>query len=273
MGAAHGYKELLRTPDIVRAYQQRVPLQNYADLQSLIQRVRSGEPNVLWPGRFKYFGMSGGTYSTGKVVPAGEDMLAQTFRAGAAMTIRYLAQTGNLDALTGAIIPLTGRLFKSDEQPGAILGNFSGLMTQRHLAQLAAKSKKPHSWFPDTTETLYQEDWEQKLNRMADVTMESDVRYIALIPTWGLIFFRKLIERYNARHGTPATCVRDIWPKLQLVVSGGVARTVSQDDLRFDWSNSGRHVGNLRRHGSRRDRFPIVHGRWLAIAQHGRQLF
>ncbi|MEX2306454.1 MAG: GH3 auxin-responsive promoter family protein [Pirellulales bacterium] len=222
-GRAYGYRDLLLAADPVTAFQKRVPIRRYADLQPFIERTCRGEPDVIWPGRFRYFGVSGGTYSTGKLVPANEEMLSQTIRAGIAMTIRYLAMTGNLDAVTGAIIPLTGRLFGSQGQQGGIVGNFSGLLTLYHLQQLAAKSKAPPAWFPDTTESLFLEDWEQKLNRLADVTMETDVRYIALIPTWGLVFFRKLIERYNARFKASARCVRDIWPKLQLVVSGGVA--------------------------------------------------
>ena len=103
-----------------------------------------------------------------------------------------------------------------------ILGNFSGLLTNYKLEKAATTRKPLPRWFADTTESLYLADWEEKLDRLADVTMEHDVRYVALIPTWGLIFFRKLIERYNERFQASATCVHDIWPKLQLVVSGGM---------------------------------------------------
>src|SRR6187402_2326267 len=84
-GRQHQYRGLLRESDPVAAFQASVPLQSYASLQPYIERAQKGEPDVLWPGKFGYFGISGGTYSTGKIVPAGEEVLAQTFRAGALM--------------------------------------------------------------------------------------------------------------------------------------------------------------------------------------------
>jgi hypothetical protein len=221
-GRSYGFRDLLAASDPVAAYQRRVPVQRYADFESSIERTRCGAANVLWPGRCRSFGISGGTYSTGKVVPAQPEMLSRTIRSGVAMSINYLAQTGNLSAVTGAILPLTGRLFDAFDYPGTILGNFSGLLTNYKLEKAAMTHKPLPRWFADTTESLYMADWDEKLNRLADVTMKHDVRYVALIPTWGLIFFRKLIERYNQRFQGSAICARDIWPKLQLVVSGGM---------------------------------------------------
>jgi hypothetical protein len=222
-GRTHGFRELLTARDPVGAFQRRVPVQRYTDFESSIERMRRGAADILWPGQCRCFGLSGGTYSTGKVVPAQSEMLSRTIRSGVAMSINYLARTGNLSAVTGAILPLTGRLFEAPDYPGTILGNFSGLLTNYKLEQAATTRKPLPRWFADTTESLYLADWEEKLNRLADVTMQHDVRYVALIPTWGLVFFRKLIERYNERFHGSATCVREIWPKLQLVVSGGMA--------------------------------------------------
>ena len=140
--------------------------------------MRRGAADVLWPGRCRAFGISGGTYSTGKVIPAQEEMLSRTIRSGVAMSINYLARTGNLCGHGRQYLPLTGRLFAAPEYPGTILGNFSGLLTN-HKLENAAKTRKPlPKWFADTTESLYLADWEEKLNRLADVTMQHDVRYV-----------------------------------------------------------------------------------------------
>jgi hypothetical protein len=210
-GHRHRFREILSSGDPVEAFQRRVPLRRYADFESSIERMRRGATDILWPGRCHSFGISGGTYSTGKVVPANSDMLRRTIHGGFVLSANYLATTGNLDALTGAIIPLTGRLFATPTYPGTILGNFSGLLTHFKLQEAAAKRKPLPCWFPDDLKSLYLADWEEKLNRLADVTMQSDVRYIALIPTWGLVFFRKLLERF-AKSGrscsslSPAAC-------------------------------------------------------------------
>ena len=95
-GRTYGFRDLLTAPDPIAAYQRRIPVQRYADFESSIERMRRGEADVLWPGRCRSFGLSGGTYSTGKVVPAQPEMLSPTIRSGVAMSINYLARTGNL---------------------------------------------------------------------------------------------------------------------------------------------------------------------------------
>ena len=102
-GRTHGFRDLLSAKDPIAAYQRRVPIQRYSDFESSIERMRRGAADVLWPGRCRAFGISGGTYSTGKVIPAQEEMLSRTIRSGVAMSINYLARTGNLSAVTGAI--------------------------------------------------------------------------------------------------------------------------------------------------------------------------
>ncbi|NNF59161.1 MAG: GH3 auxin-responsive promoter, partial [Rhodothermaceae bacterium] len=42
-------------------------------------------------------------------------------------------------------------------------------------------------------------------------------------PTWALVLFRKLIDRYNETHGTQAKTVGEVWPNLRVFFSGGVA--------------------------------------------------
>src|SRR5690349_14219364 len=69
-GRAHGYPELTSLRDPTAQFQRRVPVQRYADFEASIERMRRGERDVLWPGKCRCFGLSGGTYSTGKVVPA-----------------------------------------------------------------------------------------------------------------------------------------------------------------------------------------------------------
>ena len=71
-GRAYGFRDLLTAMDPVAAYQRRVPIQRYVDFELPIERMRRGAADVLWPGRCRCFGLSGGTYSTGNTVFVGK---------------------------------------------------------------------------------------------------------------------------------------------------------------------------------------------------------
>src|SRR5688500_6902223 len=81
-GRAHRFGQLLTAADPIQAYQRCVPLTQFTQFEASIARARRGEADILWPGTCSRFGLSGGTYSTGKIVPANSEMLARTIRSG-----------------------------------------------------------------------------------------------------------------------------------------------------------------------------------------------
>src|SRR5690606_28177993 len=48
-GRRFGFGEIARAPDVVAAYQERVPLHTYDDLRADAERVRRGAADVMWP--------------------------------------------------------------------------------------------------------------------------------------------------------------------------------------------------------------------------------
>src|SRR5204863_8618205 len=64
--------------DTIRTYEdfkQRVPLRNYEQLLPYIERIKSGEKDVLWKGRPSFFGKTSGTTSKTKFIPVTKDSL------------------------------------------------------------------------------------------------------------------------------------------------------------------------------------------------------
>ena len=71
-GKKHDFKNIKNYND----YINKVPLQNYESLQTLILRIKQGEQNVLWHSEIKWFAKSSGT-TTGKskFIPVSKESL------------------------------------------------------------------------------------------------------------------------------------------------------------------------------------------------------
>lgn len=224
-GRRFGFGEIARAPDVVAAYQERVPLHTYDDLRADAERVRRGAADVMWPGTFRHFAVSSGTASAGKIIPVSEAMLRKNSRFSISVGLNYLAQRGDLSFLFGKHLTLPGRIEEDSEYPGTLVGEVSGLVAEvaptffRSLLQAVPN------------EIAFLPNWERKLATIADRTLDMDVRLMVMAPTWGLVLFKLIVERYNARHGTHATTVAEVWPNLRVLVTGGVALSSYRDLL------------------------------------------
>ena len=216
-GRRFGFAEAARAPDVAAAYQARVPLHHYDDIRADVERVRRGTVDVMWPGRFTHFAVSSGTTSTGKIIPVSHEMLVKNRRFSVGVGLQYLAATGNTRFLFGKHLTLPGRIEEDPAFPGTVVGEVSGLQAEyaprffTHLLQALPN------------EVAFLPHWEHKLDTIVARTLELDIRLLVMAPTWALVLFKLLLERYNAQRGASATTVGEVWPNMQVFVSGGVA--------------------------------------------------
>lgn len=235
-GRRFRFEEILRAPDPVAAYQERVPLHDYEAYREDVERIRRGEPDVIWPGRFTNFAVSSGTASAGKIIPVSDEMLQSNRSFSVAVGLNYLRQTGNKTYLRGKHLTLPGRIEEDPKFPGTMIGEVSGLQAEhapRFFQLLYQAVPNEVSFLPN---------WERKLHAIAERTITMDVRSLVMAPTWALVFFRELLERHRQRTGRSARHVAEVWPNLQVFISGGVAlssyrdllcETIGKPDLHF----------------------------------------
>lgn len=216
-GRRYGFADLARLDDPRGAYQSRVPEHSYEHYRADVERVRRGEADIFWPGTFKHFAVSSGTASAGKIIPLSKEMLEHNrgFSLGAALS--YFDATADPSFFFGRLLSIPGRIEEDPKHPGTLIGEVSGL--QYLFAPWALK--KFIQAVPE--EILFMPNWERKLDAIVDHTLEMDIRAIAMVPSWAIVLFRKLIAAYNERRGVSVTTVREIWPNLQVFFSGGVA--------------------------------------------------
>ncbi len=219
-GRRYGFAELAAEPAPGRAYAERVPLASFSAYAGAIERCVAGEADILWPGRYRWFATSAGTTGAGQTIPVSDETMRHNYAFGAAAFLSHVVATGSAAALGGTPLALTGAIAEMPGRPGVMTGEISGLIAE-HLRSTRGPlgAIRRRKTMPPRIRDL--DDWEQKIDALADYAMERDVRVFVGVPGWGLGFFDRLLERYRRRHRRAAQTVARIWPRLELVISGG----------------------------------------------------
>ena len=61
-GKYYDFRELLKSPNLIEAFQQKVPVHNYDSMYERWWHMSLNHvENVTWPGKVRYFALSSGT--------------------------------------------------------------------------------------------------------------------------------------------------------------------------------------------------------------------
>lgn len=191
-----------------RDFTARVPLRDYEGIKPYIERIKSGERDVLWKGRPRYFAKTSGTTSGVKYIPITKESLPNHFGTARNALFNYLAETGNASWLDGKLIFLSGSP-ELDDVNGIPTGRLSGI--SNHLIPAWLKTSQMPSYATNCIE-----DWEEKLDRIVEETLSRNMTLISGIPPWVQMYYERLLARSGK------SCIKDIFPHFSVFVYGGV---------------------------------------------------
>ena len=198
-------------------FRKQIPIRDYEGLKNYVERIKKGEPDVLWPGRPRYFAKTSGTTSGVKYIPLTKDSLPNHFGTARNALFNYYARTGKGAWLDGKMIFLSGSP-ELDEIGGIPTGRLSGIVNHQ-VPQWLRTNQLP------TYQTNCIEEWEEKLEAIVDETLNADMRLISGIPPWVQMYYERLLER------TGKEKVVDIFPNYSMCVFGGVNFETYRDSL------------------------------------------
>tara|TARA_R110001583_G_scaffold27778_1_gene99006 strand:+ start:37140 stop:38636 length:1497 start_codon:yes stop_codon:yes gene_type:complete len=188
-------------------FKKHVPIRDYEALKPYVEKVVSGESNILWKGNPLYFAKTSGTTSGAKYIPLTKESMPMHISAARNALLLYVAETKKTAFVDGKMIFLQGSP-ELDENNGVKTGRLSGIAAH-YVPQYLTKNRLP-SW-----ETNCIEDWETKIEAIVDETINEDMTLISGIPSWVQMYFEKIIERTGKKVG-------DVFPNFNLFVYGGV---------------------------------------------------
>ena len=118
-----------------------------------------------------------------------------------------MAETGNHTFADGKLIFLSGSPVL-ERVGGVPTGRLSGIVNH-HIPKYLRANQLP------TYETNCIEDWEQKLDKIVDETINENMTLISGIPPWMQMYFDRLEERSGKKIG-------ELFPNFSVMVQGGV---------------------------------------------------
>jgi hypothetical protein len=211
------------------AFRTRAPLRQYEQFAPYIERMKSGEANVLWPGQCSLYAVTSGT-ATGhpKWLPITEEMLIHFRHAGVSSLLFYTARTGHCGIFRGRHLLLGGLTAVTSIAQSTPFPAFAG-----DLSAIAALNLPPgveQHFYEPGGEIAQLTDWSKKINAIIARTRSVDITLVAGFPSWLIVFLEALLKSHTGK--TAANALHEIWPNLECVLHGGVPITTFQDDLR-----------------------------------------
>ena len=202
-GKDHNFSEISNYSD----WKKNIPVRDYEELKIYVQQIIEGEKDVLWPGKPLYFCKTSGTTSGTKYIPISKESMPHHITAARDAILNYIAETKNTSIVNGKMIFLQGSPELS--KTGDILtGRLSGIVAH-HTPSYLKKNQLP------SYETNCIEDWENKVDKILEETLNENMSLISGIPPWVQMYFEKLQNRTGK-------LIKDIFPKFDLFIYGGV---------------------------------------------------
>lgn len=202
-GKEHGFENIKTYEDFIK----QVPIRDYEAFKVYIERIKEGKHNVLWKGQPIYFAKTSGTTSGVKYIPITKDSIPNHINTARNALLCYMAETGNTKFADGKLIFLSGS--PELERVGGIpTGRLSGIVNH-HVPKYLRANQLPSY----TTNCI--DEWEEKLDKIVEETINQNMTLISGIPPWMQMYFDRLSEKSGKK-------IADLFPEFSVMVQGGV---------------------------------------------------
>lgn len=202
-GKEHHFEKIKNHDDFIK----NVPIREYEDFRKYIEKIKQGKHNILWKGIPLYLAKTSGTTSGIKYIPITKDSIDNHINTARNALLCYMAKTGNAQFANGKMIFLSGS--PELERVGGIpTGRLSGIVNH-HIPKYLRTNQMP------SFETNCIEDWEEKLNKIVEETVNEKMTLISGIPPWVQMYFDALVKKTGKK-------IKDIFPEFSVLVQGGV---------------------------------------------------
>lgn len=207
-----GKKHEFKTLDSYAAFKNQLPIQSYEDIKPEIEKIKSGQHNLLWPSTIKWFAKSSGTTNDkSKFIPVSKETLWRCHYKGAfdVMAI-YQKNYPDNHFFKGKGLTLGGSQKINKISAGnSYYGDLSAILIHNIPWWFrSARTPKPSIALMD--------EWEAKIEKIAQTTIKENITSIAGVPSWYLVLIKRILEI------TKTDNLLDVWPNLEVFIHGGV---------------------------------------------------
>lgn len=210
IGRKYGFDQLFT----ISKFKQAVPIHEYEDLKPYIERLMLGEQYLLWNTPVYWFAKSSGTtHEKSKFIPITDESLRNCHYQGAKDVLTlYYNQYPESDLLTGKGLVIGGSHQINSLNEDIFYGDLSAVLLQN--------TPFWSNWLrtPELSIALMDE-WESKIEQLAQSTIQEDVTSLSGVPTWTLVLIKRILEI------TGKSTLLEVWPRLEMYLHGGISFT------------------------------------------------
>ncbi len=225
-GLRYDYKSVRNFVD----FKNRVPIQNYESTKPYIDRLMKGEQNILWPSDIKWFAKSSGTTAgKSKYIPVSNEAMEEChFKGGKDLLSLYCNNFPETRIFSGKALSLGGSHQLNIGNSDSFNGDISAILMQ-NLPFWVQMIRTPE------LSIALMDRWEEKIDKMVEVTIKENVTSLSGVPTWTLVLAKKILEVTGKKN------LLEVWPNLELFIHGAVSFTPYIEQFRQLIPSSGFH--------------------------------
>jgi hypothetical protein len=209
-GKSYSYSDIQN----IETYTDRVPVRTYEDHFPYIERIMRGEQNVLWPTDIKWFAKSSGTTNAkSKFIPVSPEALEYChMKGGKDLVSMYLNNRPDSQMFEGKNLSIGGshQINQLDPSGDSSYGDVSAVI-MKNMPLWAKYVRTP------SEEIALLDNWDEKIERMAQEVAFENVTSMTGVPTWTLLVLQRIMEIRGV------TDVSEMWPDLEAFFHGAVA--------------------------------------------------
>ena len=214
-GKEHGFQDIKNYQD----FRNNVPLHSYEQLFPYIDKLLKGEQNILWPTEIRWFAKSSGTTNDrSKFIPVSDESLEDChFKGGKDLLSIYLNNNPESRLFTGKNLSIGGsqQVNQFDNNSNSFYGDVSAVI-MKNLPFWVQIIRTP------SLEIALMDEWENKIEAMAQATLNEDVTSLSGVPTWTIVLLQRILEITGKKD------ISEVWPNLELFIHGAVSFTPYQ---------------------------------------------
>ena len=217
IGRKYGFHDLFT----VRSFKQQVPIHEYDQLKPCIEKLMQGDQHLLWNTPVNWFAKSSGTTSDkSKFIPVTEESLHDCHYQGAKDVVTmYYNYNPESDLLTGKGLVIGGSHQVSPLSEDSYYGDLSAILLE-NLPFWGQWIRTPE------LSIALMDEWEAKIEQLAQSTINENVTSISGVPTWTLVLIKRILEISGK------ATLKEVWPNLELYIHGGVSFVPYKDQFR-----------------------------------------
>lgn len=209
-GIKYDYKSIKTYED----FKSRVPIQTYEEIKPYVERLLAGEQNLIWPSTIRWFAKSSGTTNDkSKFLPVSKESLKDIhYKGGQDVVAMYLQNNPSSKFFSGKGLILGGSHRPNLNTKNGLVGDLSAILIE-NINPLVNLVRVP------SKQTALMDEWEAKLERIANETIHKNVTNLSGVPSWFLVLIKHILNK------TGKTTLEEVWPNLEVFFHGGVSFT------------------------------------------------